>query len=272
MEFLRKHYEKILLSVVLVGLAAAAALLPLKVAGVREDLDNALRVIDRQAIKPLPPLNMSTNLATLKRAENPPKAGFGEPGHNLFNPLRWIRKTEAGGTGPRPMIPQEEFGLSALSITNLTPLYTKIQYRGCRGVDQIAYNFLVTREAATNATARQPQLLTLPIGGRTNLFAVKGVTGPTNDPAELALELTESKRVVSVSTNKPYSEVAGYLVHLQYQDPAERKAVLLPAQRLHQKLTLSGNSYNIVDIAPPDVTLEDAQTKKRTTIRWKTTP
>jgi Lhr-like helicase len=45
-----------------------------------------------------------------------------------------------------------------------------------------------------------------------------------------------------------------------------------PRQRQGQKLTLGGNTYNIVAISEADVTLEDQATKKRTTLRWKPAP
>ena len=58
MEFLKKHYEKVLLSVVLVGLAVAAALLPIKVAAVRETLEQATRRYESRTVKPLKPLDL----------------------------------------------------------------------------------------------------------------------------------------------------------------------------------------------------------------------
>ncbi len=42
MDFLKKHYEKVVLSVLLLAMAVAAALLPLKVSQVREELQQAV--------------------------------------------------------------------------------------------------------------------------------------------------------------------------------------------------------------------------------------
>jgi len=263
MEFLRKHYEKIVLSVVLVGLAAAAALLPLKVESVREDLKRAILGYERKAIKPLPPLNMSTNEMALKRLEHPPGATFAAPGHNLFNPITW--KKGPGGT----MFPGEQIGLNVLIITNIVPLYTKIEYKGTRDTgDNVRYEFVITREAATNAAARHSLPLGVFPGGKTETFILKDVKGPKENPTELVVELTDSKNTVSVTKEKPYTEVAGHMADLRYE--LEKKT--FPNQRVQQKLSLSGNTYNIVDIGPADVTLEDAQTKKRTTIHWKAAP
>jgi proline racemase len=58
--------------------------------------------------------------------------------------------------------------------------------------------------------------------------------------------------------------VAGYAADLRYE--AESKNFL--RQRMGQKLTFGGESYNIVAITQNGVTLEDSRTKKRTIIQW----
>jgi hypothetical protein len=61
MEFLRKHYEKIILSVVLLGLAVAAALLPMMVSRERSALEELERDIRQTPPKPLKASDLSTN-------------------------------------------------------------------------------------------------------------------------------------------------------------------------------------------------------------------
>ena len=261
MEILRKHYEKIILSVVLVGLAAAAALLPLKVASVRRDLDSVTQGFTRRAVKPLPPLDLSTNMAALKRLANPPKATFANPGHNLFNPIQWKRQGTDG-----PLIPQEQFGLSSLVVTNIVPLHLKIEFKGARDAgDNIRYDFVITREYATNTAAQKATPRVATVGGKTEVFLVKDVVGPPDNPTELVLELLDSKKTVTVSKVAVFSEVVAYAADLRYE--VENKP--FPKQRAGAKLTLSGNSYNIVAIGPDAVTIEDERTKKRTTIPRK---
>jgi Lhr-like helicase len=62
--------------------------------------------------------------------------------------------------------------------------------------------------------------------------------------------------------------VAGYSADLR----CESESRSFVKQRSGQKITLSGATYNIVAISQHDVTLEDSQTKKRTTIEWRGAP
>lgn len=266
MEILRKHYEKIILSVVLLGLAAAAAFLPLKVASVRRDLETVTQDVMRKPVKPLPPLDLSTNMAALQRLMNPPKATFGSPGHNVFNPIQWRRKDQNS-----PLIPQEQFGLSSLVVTNITPLHLRIEFKGARErvreTDDIRYDFVITREYATNAPAQKPAPRIVSLGGKTEVFILKDVVGPPENPEAVVLELLDFKKTVTVPKDGVFTEVIAYSADLRYE--AENK--LFPKQRAGAKLNLSGNSYNIVAIGADAVTLEDAQTKKRTTIPLRAT-
>lgn len=263
MEFLKKHYEKLILSVVLLGLAVVAALLPLKVSQVRDDLEQATRTYQTRKVKPLPELDLSTNVTVLARVRNPGKLTFAKPGHNIFNPIQWKKKPD--GTP----VPSEQFGLSSLVVSNIVPLNLRIEYRGSRSTgDNQRFDFLVTREAATNSSLRGPLPLTVALGGKNDVFTVKDVKGPLENPTGVVLDLVESRKTVTVNKDQPYVEIAGYAADLRYE--AETKSFL--RQRAGQKLTFGGSTYNIIAINPSDVTLEDSKTKKRTTIPLKAVP
>jgi hypothetical protein len=262
MEFLRKHYEKILLSVVLLGMAVAAAFLPLKVSQVREDLAQTTRNYDQRKIDPIPELDLSTNLAVLTRVRNPAKIALASAGHNIFNPVEWKKKPD--GTP----IPGESIGVGALAVTNISPLYLKIDFRG--GHDsggEIRYDFMITREAATNASLRSPQPRSIPMGGKTEVFTLREAKGPKEAPTEVVVDLTESRQAVTVAKGKPYAETAGYAADFKYE--LENKSIP-PRQRVGQKLTLGGGTYNIIEITATNVTLEDSRTKKRSAVAIKT--
>jgi len=263
MEFIKKHYEKLIRSVVLLGMAVAAALLPLKVSQVRQELQQATLNIERARIKPLPELDLSTNNTILRRVRNPAKLAIDAPGHNLFNPIQWKKKPD--GTP----VPSEQFGLDALVVTNISPLLFKIEFRGVRdsGGD-IRYDFMVTREAATNSAARGPLPRTLAVGGRADQFVVKDVDGPKEKPDGIILEIKDLPQPVVVTREKPYTEVGGYTADLWHR--TENKVFL--RQRQGQKLSFGGSTYNIIAITERDVTLEDSRNKKRTTISRKSAP
>ncbi len=201
----------------------------------------------------------------LRRVLNPGKlaTAIAATGHNIFNPIQWKKK--ADGTP----VPSELFGLSSLSLTNISPLQMRIQYRGSRDTgENLRFDFLITREAATNSTARGPVPRVLGLGGKIDLFTVKDVKGPKDAPTGVVLELAESRQTVTVSREKPYEETEGYMADLRYD--AENKSFL--RQRIGQKLSFAGETYNIIAIGPVDVTLEDNRTKKRTTIGLKAAP
>ena len=53
MDFVKKHYEKIILGIVLVGLAVAVAFIPFKVSNEKKDLDEKRINLIPRSVKPL---------------------------------------------------------------------------------------------------------------------------------------------------------------------------------------------------------------------------
>jgi hypothetical protein len=263
MELLKKHYEKILLSVVLVGLAVAAVWLVFRVSAVRQSLEEASQTFFGVRVQPLPPLDMSTNRALLGRLKAPDKCPLGDPGHNVFNPVPWIRLPNG------PMAPRGDTGLKALVVTNLTPLYLRIEYLGAQGAgESTRYQFMVAREASTNAALWRPMVRTATLGNKNELFVIKDVKGPRENPTELLLELNDTKATVSVAKDKPYSEVAGYAADLRY----DLESRVFNKKRIGDKISLADSTSTIVAIGSNEVILEDSKTIKRTTLRLHASP
>src|SRR5438128_1798163 len=114
MEFLKNNYEKVILSVVLLGLAVAAALLPIWVAGEKralEEIDNQITQTERKELKLV---NLSTNEIILQRVVKATALRLsGE--HNLFNPVPWQRMRDGhlipirtGGKSVRALWPSRK--------------------------------------------------------------------------------------------------------------------------------------------------------------------
>ena len=96
MDFIKKHYEKIVLSVVLLSLAVGAALLPLKVSDVRQNLeDTQAGLTVRSKPKLFKPVDLTTNEIVVKRSLNVKPFDFATP-HNIFNPVEWRKKPDGG--------------------------------------------------------------------------------------------------------------------------------------------------------------------------------
>jgi hypothetical protein len=59
MDFLKKHYEKILLGVVLLGLAVAVGFLPFKIASEKENLERMNSNLSHPKVPPLSALDLT---------------------------------------------------------------------------------------------------------------------------------------------------------------------------------------------------------------------
>src|SRR5687768_16310519 len=116
MEFLKNHYEKIVLSVTLLALAATAAWLFAANRSAQATISDVEATLPQP--KGIPPLDISNYQTNLAKAKNPPSLTLGE-GHNLFNPVTWkykpdgsLLKVESGN----------EEGPGALRILKIQPL------------------------------------------------------------------------------------------------------------------------------------------------------
>src|SRR5438270_13479311 len=119
MDFLKKHYEKILLGVVLIGLAAAAACLPFVISSEKQKLAAITETATHPTPKPLTNIDLSIAEATLQRIGTPATIDFSAP-NRLFNPMPWQQ------TPDKLLIPANKVGPTALLVTNLVPLYFRI--------------------------------------------------------------------------------------------------------------------------------------------------
>jgi hypothetical protein len=262
MEFLRKHYEKIILSVVLLGLAVAAALLPMMVSRERSALEELERDIRQTPPKPLKASDLSTNELSLERLQKPSALKLaGE--HNLFNPVQWQRRPD--GT-LFPIRTGKEIGAGALIIAKLSPLFLRIEFDGPTGTpENPQYRFRILREAAKRADQRVPTTRSAPaVGSKNDVFMVKEMK-PKDNPTEFVLELVEDKQQVAVTKEKPFSQVAGYLADLRY----EPEKLSFIAKRVGDSLVFAGDTNKIVAITETNVTVRATSNDKRTTIPYK---
>src|SRR5262249_1204168 len=94
MDFLKKHYEKLILGIVLLGLVVAAGFIPFKVASERKELEEKRSSLIQRVVKPLTNLDLTVSQTSLKRAAEPAAVNFSAP-HRLFNALPW-QKTVSG--------------------------------------------------------------------------------------------------------------------------------------------------------------------------------
>src|SRR5205814_9311778 len=127
MQFVKKHYEKVLLSIVLLGLAGAAAALPWQVSHERDRLEEIQgNLTVKVKAKPFKPLDdwLTTNKTVVARLQAPLNLEL-SGGHNLFNPVVWKKRPDGAIV---PIRNGSELGPGAVKIINITNLTLEVAF------------------------------------------------------------------------------------------------------------------------------------------------
>jgi hypothetical protein len=263
MEFLKKNYEKVILSVVLLGLAVAAGLLLTQVAEENRRLEDIRNLNLTTAPQELAPMDTSTNLTLLARMERRERVVLSGT-NNLFNPVVWLRR----GDQLEKIESGLEVGPAALEIVETKPLFLRVAFLGRNesgGVPQ--YSFRIQREAAAKTSDRAPVTRAFTKEGIQSAGLLLREMRPPEQPTEFVLESLDDKVQMVVSAGKDYESIAGYLVTLRYA-PDNR---LLRDKRVGESILLDGENYKIVAITETSVTVE-APNRLRTTLKAQTSP
>lgn len=258
MQFLKKHYEKIILGLVLVGLVGVSAFLPMEVGKFKESLEVSFRSPKH---KPLEPLDLSTNTTTIRRLVG--KTDYELDGdHNLFNPVTWKKSTD-GIT-----IPDRRGGLGAQAVTisDIRPLYLRIEHVNNEESGRAyRYNFKVAREASKKSSDHRERVQSATLAYGSKLFKITGIKGPEDNPSEFLIEINDTGELITVKRGARYEAIEGYTADLSYSPEKKSKN----GARSDDKWTLNGEDYKIVAIDENEVVLSAASTLKRTVITWK---
>jgi hypothetical protein len=263
MEFFKKNYEKVVLSVVLLGLAVAAGLLLKQVADENRRLDDIRNLNLRTAPQELAPMDTTTNLTVLARMQRHERVVLTGT-NNLFNPVVWLQRGDQRDKIESGL----EVGPAALEIVETKPLYLRVTYLGRNesgGVPQ--YSFRIQREAAAKASDRAPMTRAFTKEGIQSAGLLLREMRPPEQPTEFVLESLDDKLQMVVSTGNQYESVAGYLVTLRYA-PDNRT---LRDKRVGESIQLDGENYKIVAITEDTVTVE-APNRLRTTLKAEKSP
>jgi hypothetical protein len=257
MEFLKKHYEKLLLGLVLLGLTVAAAMLPFVISAKRTELTTIRDNLINPKVKELAPLDMAREDATLQRAQAPVRLSFSGK-HNLVNPVLWQKSPD----GRLLKIQTGNEVVSAAEVTDIRPLYLNLSFDSVSGK---GFLFGVQNEAAASPAKRaKHQTLCSKDNPKNDYFTLREAKGPVESPTAFVLELNDSGEVVNVEPGKPYKRVDGYEADLKYAP--ENK--LMRGQRVGATLTFAGGQYNIVAISKSNVVLSAKSNDKKTTLNF----
>ncbi len=265
MDFLKKHYEKVLLGVVLLGLAVAVAFLPFKIASEKANLEAARQNLIQRPVKALTNIDLTVPDKALKRVA----ASFSidlTSTNKVFNPVPWQRAADqhlikAG---------EQNIGPRAVVITKATPLYLTLTLDSVSVVEAgPKYIIGVQKDAAPVASQRTKKEVSCSLNVKSDFLIVREVKGKPEDPSQLIIELTDTGDHAVVTHEPTYRRIDGYTADLKY--PPENKSwtgrrVGSPA------LTFAGEEYNIVAITQNEVVLSAKSNQKKWTISFNPTP
>jgi len=265
MDFLKKHYEKIILGIVLIGLAAAVAFIPFKVASERKELDDKRISLIPRSVKPLTNADLSLPQASLKRISEPLVLNLASP-HRLFNPMPW----QKAANNQLIKFDDSHIGPKAVTITKITPLYLVIMLDNVNISDSgPRYVLGVQKEAATQSSQRVKKETYSKLNDKNDTFILRKVDGPPENPTKFTLELNDTGETAVVTTEQPFKRIDGYMADLKY-DPEKQS---WNNCRVGRALRFNGEDYNIVAISQNEVVLSAKSNQKRWPIQLnQTTP
>ena len=262
MDFLKKHYEKILLSVVLLGLVVGALVfLLIVIPNDRDELAKLKEGIFHPKATPLPPLDLTEQDKVLQRLKSPYGLDFSTT-NKLFNPVQWQKAVDGNlikiKTG-------REIGAGAVVVAKITPLYFILTLDSVETNELgVRYVVGVERQAAAAPALRHKRQHYASKGEKNDAFTLTGVKGDPANPDQLVLKLTDTDDMATLSKDKPFQRVDGYAADLQY-DPEGKK---WPGQRVGADLKFDNDDYIIVAIHQNEVIFSAASNQKKTVLPY----
>jgi len=256
MDFLKKNYEKILLSAVLLGLVGALAFMAVIIPGEQEKVKEMGERIISGRVVALTNLDLTRQNDMVKRLRSPYKLDF-ETTNKLFNPVEWI-KTPDG----RWVKPTRSFAV----VTSITPLYLMLTLDSvATNLSPVRYAVGVERQAAASpAMQRKQRRYVSTDDTKKDLFTLENVLGPPENPQGLVLKLADTGQTITLTNGAPFRRVDGYQADLKY-DPGKD---VWSGQRIGYHLRFAGDDYTIVDISANGVVLSAQSNQKKWTLRY----
>jgi hypothetical protein len=258
MEFFKKHYEKILLGLVLAGLVGALVTLPFYIdADEQKTHDLIDNLLNPKKVERLPDLDLSAGQTVVARLQAPYNLDF-ETQNKLFNPMTWEKSLDGtlipatGHTGPQMVV-----------VTSITPLNLVIT------LDSVVTNELgaryvvgVEKQAETVPSMRVKHQHYVSPGDKNDTFTLVAVNGPPENPDALTLKLADSGATVTISHDKAFRRVDAYAADFRY-DPEKK---VFRARRNGDKVSFNGTDYLVDEVNRNELILQDQSNQKRTSL------
>ena len=263
---LKRHYEKVILGLALVGLIWAVGHLNGTKSEQNKMIEDYDKGITKRKPKPIPQVDLAQLTEAMKRATKPLGLDLSPP-HQLFNPVKWQQRPDGfrikAETG-------KELGVNAVVIAKLSPLNLLITLDSQAGSGA---QMSVTQEASTNRFLQQRLRAYVTtnnpserVHSRGRAFTLRDYRVTPEGP-EADIELADGK-MVTVTPSKPFERVEGYKADLHY--PPENQA--FKERRVGDSFTVAGEDYIIVAISSNEVVVSARSNDRRTPIRSNATP
>jgi hypothetical protein len=258
MDFIKRNYEKIILSIVLLGLVGVAGFLPVLIANDQEQLQQMADSLIHPPVRPLPDLDTSNQDAVILRIKATNSLDFSTT-NRLFNPVMW-QKDKNGNL--IKVVKGTEVGPYAAVVAKISPLYYQLSLEGVN-TDEVSprYVIVVENQASDNPAQRRPHHYYISLGETNAIFALpaNAIKGPPGNPTELDMVLNDTGQKIMVAPENPFQRVDGYMADLKY--PPENGT--FNAQRVGAQLNFAGDQYNIIAIDENDVILLAQSNQKK---------
>jgi hypothetical protein len=263
MEFIKRHYEKIIMSVVLLCLLGVAVWLPKMIGAAQESIN--VQAGSEPPSRPWKAADFSAQSNALEQLKKPVdvKLAGGTPPelHNLFNPVTW--KLTSSNTFQKIYVE----GPDALVVKDIRPLYLTVAFDRPAGT---GYYFYYQTLSGKKHNVYLHVKDTAKVAGQP-VFTLLGIKGPAEDPTEFTIQMLDTQETISVSKTVPFQKVDGYVADLTY--PPEPN-LNLRNKHLGDTFNIAGETYKVIAISKNAVRVSAESNGKQTTINWTgaTTP
>lgn len=259
MEFLKNHYEKLVLGVIVIGLVVAAVMVSMQAESAGEE-EMAGSGYEAKA----QPVDTSTNLLALERFANSAELNLDE-GHYLFNPDVWRRKPDGS------FITGEDLGPKGVKIKEILPLVFSVKFLDTgSSSSSTRFAMQIVRVNAPDARGTPPTSMStvmMSVGEENDLFKLLEVR-PADAPKEVSLEMKKDAQVVTLTKGQVFERIDGYIANLRYD--AENRN--FNNVRELSTITLLGETNKVVTLTSNELVLLNPATTLRTTLKYNAAP
>lgn len=274
MEFLKNHYEKILLSLVLIGLTGAAGMLAIKALETRSNMAALSEITPK--VKPPPNTdNLKIYAEALSNAMAPQRVDF-DGAHKIFNPEKVLRNRLT-----QVLIPNGEVGPKNLQIKQIRPLRLVVRAESMTivGRKRLYLHYLAEFEQGsigmrwnkrTISKVGSKIFLVGPIAKSKQMVFTVNEIGDDPDQVSVDMEFTIGSGLpipIQLRGTNTWEREMEYSVDMHY--PPESRDFL--NVRVNQPLypPFGGDTNYVIQITSNAVTLRSMSNQKRITLRWK---